>query len=60
MKHGVGLLIQNRSDIEQEVNGLYSFDRREKISAVEVKKIVDAAKQTYYDSLPKDILPIRG
>lgn len=43
-----------RSDVEQEVNGLYSFDRREKIPATEVKKIVDGAKQVYYDSLPKE------
>ncbi|KAI1761857.1 glycoside hydrolase family 2 protein [Hypoxylon sp. FL1150] len=58
--HICGIVYTQLSDIEQEVNGLYSFDRREKISAVEVKKIVDAARQTYYDSLPKDVLPIRG
>ncbi|KAI1775601.1 glycoside hydrolase family 2 protein [Hypoxylon cercidicola] len=58
--HCCGVVYTQLSDIEQEVNGLYSFDRREKISAVEVKKIVDAAKQMYFDSLPKDVLPIRN
>lgn len=40
-----------RTDIEQEVNGLYSFDRKEKIPASEVKKLIDKAAKTYYDSL---------
>ena len=44
-----------RSDIEQEVNGLYSFDRREKIPATEVSKIVEEVIKVYYDSLPKDL-----
>ncbi|KAI1075690.1 glycoside hydrolase family 2 protein [Whalleya microplaca] len=42
------------TDVEQEVNGLYSFDRREKIPATEVKKIFDAARKLYYDGLPKE------
>lgn len=42
-----------RTDIEQEVNGLYSFDRKEKIPAVEVKKIIDRVAKVYYDSLKK-------
>ncbi|KAI0385937.1 glycoside hydrolase family 2 protein [Hypomontagnella monticulosa] len=49
--HCCGFVYTQLSDIEQEVNGLYSFDRREKIPAVDVKKIVDAAKKVYYDSL---------
>ncbi len=46
---------QNRTDIEQEVNGVYSFDRKEKIPAAEVKKIFDAAQKSYHDSLPEGI-----
>lgn len=42
-----------RTDIEQEVNGLYSFDRKEKIPAAEVKKLFDSAAKVYYDSLKK-------
>jgi hypothetical protein len=41
----------DRTDIEQEVNGLYSFDRREKIDAGRVKAIFDKAARTYYESL---------
>ncbi|KAI1399646.1 glycoside hydrolase family 2 protein [Hypoxylon fuscum] len=52
--HICGFVYTQLSDVEQEVNGLYSFDRREKIPATEVKKIVDGAKQVYYDSLPKE------
>ncbi|KAH9902129.1 glycoside hydrolase family 2 protein [Xylariomycetidae sp. FL2044] len=52
--HICGLVYTQLSDIEQEVNGLYSFDRREKIPATEVKKILDGAKKTYLDSLPKE------
>lgn len=49
--HCCGFVYTQLSDIEQEVNGLYSFDRREKIPAVEVKKLIEAAKKMYYDSL---------
>lgn len=43
-----------RSDIEQEVNGLYSCDRREKIPAAKVKPIMDAAQKYYYEHvMPK-------
>ncbi|KAI1335634.1 glycoside hydrolase family 2 protein [Xylariaceae sp. FL0016] len=47
-----GFVYTQLSDIEQEVNGVYSFDRREKIPAAEVKKIFDAAKKSYLDSVP--------
>jgi hypothetical protein len=43
----------NSTDIEQEVNGVYSFGRKEKIPAAEVKKIFDAAQKSYYHSLSK-------
>lgn len=37
-----------RADIEQEVNGLYSCDRKEKVPAADVKAIMDEAKSYYY------------
>ncbi|KAI1828608.1 glycoside hydrolase family 2 protein [Xylaria intraflava] len=53
--HCTGFVYTQLSDVEQEVNGVYSFDRKEKIPAAEVKKIFDAAQKSYYDSLPKEI-----
>ncbi|CAJ2501209.1 Uu.00g040620.m01.CDS01 [Anthostomella pinea] len=50
-----GFVYTQLSDIEQEVNGVYAFDRREKIPAAEVKKIFDAAKKSYLDNLPKEV-----
>ncbi|OTB05942.1 glycoside hydrolase family 2 protein [Hypoxylon sp. CI-4A] len=52
--HICGFVYTQLSDIEQEVNGLYTFDRKEKIPAADVKKVVDAAAKTYYDSLPRE------
>jgi hypothetical protein len=37
-----------RCDIEQEVNGLYTYDRKDKVPAEKVKAIMDAAKDHYY------------
>ncbi|KAI5862218.1 glycoside hydrolase family 2 protein [Durotheca rogersii] len=51
--HICGLVYTQLYDVEQEVNGLYSFDRREKIAAADVKKVVNAVKEQYYSSLPK-------
>ncbi|KAI0135058.1 glycoside hydrolase family 2 protein [Daldinia grandis] len=51
--HICGFVYTQMSDVEQEVNGLYSFDRREKIPADEVSKLIEAARKTYFDSLPK-------
>jgi hypothetical protein len=42
---------ENRTDIEQEVNGLYSFDRREKIDAGRVKVIFGAAAKMYHEQI---------
>lgn len=39
----------SRSDIEQEVNGLYSYDRKEKVPVLRVKEIMDTARDYYYD-----------
>ncbi|KAI1264303.1 glycoside hydrolase family 2 protein [Xylariaceae sp. FL1019] len=49
--HCSGFVYTQLSDIEQEVNGLYSFDRKEKIPAAEVKKIFDAAQKSYHEHL---------
>jgi hypothetical protein len=38
-----------RCDIEQEFNGLYSYDRKEKVPASRVKSIMDAAHKYYYE-----------
>jgi hypothetical protein len=38
-------------DVEQEVNGLYSFDRQEKIPASEVKAIMRTAEKHYYEKV---------
>ncbi|KAI1178803.1 glycoside hydrolase family 2 protein [Nemania sp. FL0916] len=51
--HCSGFVYTQLTDIEQEVNGVYSFDRKEKIPAAEVKKIFDAAQKSYHDSLSK-------
>jgi hypothetical protein len=39
----------NRTDIEQEVNGLYTFGRQKKIDSDKVKEAVDAAISMYYE-----------
>ncbi|KAI0114009.1 glycoside hydrolase family 2 protein [Nemania sp. FL0031] len=52
--HCSGFVYTQLSDIEQEVNGVYSFDRKEKIPAAEVKKIFDDAQRRYHDSLPTE------
>jgi hypothetical protein len=43
----------DRTDIEQEVNGLYSFDRRPKLEVEVVRKINEAACKIYYDQIEK-------
>lgn len=37
-----------RTDIEQEANGLYSFDRNEKLSSGKVKAIIDESLAVWY------------
>ena len=41
-------LILDRADIEQEVNGLYSFDRKEKLEAKKVKEIIEEVQKVYH------------
>ncbi|KAJ5287300.1 hypothetical protein N7478_002986 [Penicillium angulare] len=47
--HSCGLVYTQLCDIEQEVNGLYSYDRKEKVPVARVKAIMDAAKDYYYN-----------
>ncbi|ORY57494.1 glycoside hydrolase family 2 protein [Pseudomassariella vexata] len=51
--HVSGFVWTQLTDIEQEVNGLYSFDRKEKINPAEVKKIFDKAAGVYLDQVTK-------
>ncbi|PYI06941.1 glycoside hydrolase family 2 protein [Aspergillus sclerotiicarbonarius CBS 121057] len=47
--HSCGLVYTQLCDIEQEVNGLYSYDRKEKVPAARVKAIMDAAHHYYHE-----------
>ncbi len=47
------LTMVNRTDIEQEVNGLYTFDRREKLDADQVKAVIHGALKVFYDRVAK-------
>lgn len=40
--------IRSSYDVEQEVNGLYSYGRKAKIPAEKVKAIIDGAQAYYY------------
>ncbi|KAB8339016.1 hypothetical protein FH972_021955 [Carpinus fangiana] len=46
--HCSGFVYTQLADIEQEVNGLYSFDRKEKLDASKVKAVMDAAQRVFY------------
>lgn len=48
--HICGFVYTQLTDIEQEVNGLYSPERKEKLDAGEVKKIVEGVKNFYLSS----------
>lgn len=47
------LIVPYSTDIEQEANGMYTFDRKEKLDASKVKAVVDAALKTFYDRVAK-------
>ncbi|KAK5097087.1 hypothetical protein LTS08_007107 [Lithohypha guttulata] len=49
--HCCGFVYTQLTDIEQETNGLYTFDRKEKLPAAEVKKIIEEAKRIYFERL---------
>jgi len=41
------------ADIEQEVNGLYTFNREEKLDSTKVKALITDAIQTFYKRVNK-------
>ncbi|GIZ43652.1 hypothetical protein CKM354_000686900 [Cercospora kikuchii] len=49
--HVCGIVWTQFSDIEQEQNGLYTYDRREKLPAAEVKKVMEKAERRYHEKL---------
>ncbi|KAH7039091.1 glycoside hydrolase superfamily [Macrophomina phaseolina] len=48
--HSSGFVWTQLADIEQETNGLYSFDRKEKLSAAKVKGVLDEVLRVFYSS----------
>ncbi|KAH8676074.1 glycoside hydrolase superfamily [Xylariales sp. PMI_506] len=46
-----GFVYTQLTDIEQEVNGLYTFDRKPKLDQAGVKEIFDKAAKAYYDAV---------
>lgn len=38
----------NRTDVEQEANGLYTCDRKEKIEASKVKALMEETAELFY------------
>jgi hypothetical protein len=45
--HCCGFVYTQLTDIEQEVNGVYTPDRKEKLDATEVKKVVERVMEKY-------------
>lgn len=48
--HICGFVYTQTTDIEQETNGLYTYDRHAKLPAEKVRAIVEKAAQTYLSS----------
>ncbi|KAH7324953.1 glycoside hydrolase family 2 protein [Stachybotrys elegans] len=49
--HCCAFVYTQLTDIEQEANGLYSFDRKEKLDSKRVKVLMEEAMQLYYDKV---------
>lgn len=45
----------HRTDIEQEVNGVYSYDRRAKIDPARLKAVFDKGAEIYLGGLQSKI-----
>jgi hypothetical protein len=45
--HCCGFVYTQLTDIEQEVNGLYTPDRKEKIDSGEMRRIVEGVRERY-------------
>jgi hypothetical protein len=50
--HVCGIVWTQFTDIEQEQNGLYTYDRKEKLPAGQVKELMDRVKRVYFDGRP--------
>ncbi|KAF2143944.1 glycoside hydrolase family 2 protein [Aplosporella prunicola CBS 121167] len=48
--HCSGFVYTQLADIEQETNGLYTFDRKEKLESAKVKAVMDDAQKIFYKS----------
>ncbi|KAH8890221.1 glycoside hydrolase [Thozetella sp. PMI_491] len=46
--HCCGFVYTQLTDVEQEVNGLYTFDRKEKLDVAGVRAIMESAIKKYY------------
>ncbi|KAK5167157.1 uncharacterized protein LTR77_007887 [Saxophila tyrrhenica] len=51
VKSGIvcGFVWTQLTDILQEENGLYTYEREEKVPAERMRAVIDAARETYYD-----------
>ncbi|KFA78802.1 hypothetical protein S40288_05466 [Stachybotrys chartarum IBT 40288] len=49
--HTCAFVYTQLTDIEQEANGLYSFDRKEKLDSTRVKALMEEAMQLYYEKI---------
>ncbi|CAI6088638.1 unnamed protein product [Clonostachys chloroleuca] len=49
--HCCAFVYTQLTDIEQEANGLYSFDRKEKLDSAKVRALMEEAIQLYYDRI---------
>ncbi|KAK5958331.1 hypothetical protein OHC33_000173 [Knufia fluminis] len=49
--HCSGFVYTQLTDIEQETNGLYTYDRKEKLPASDVKDIIDEAQRIYFGKI---------
>lgn len=45
-----GIVWTQFSDIEQEANGLYTYDRQAKLPAQQVKKVLATAAEAYFEN----------
>ena len=51
--HCCGFVYTQLTDIEQETNGLYTYDRREKLPAAKVKEVMQLIAATYLSFVPQ-------
>jgi hypothetical protein len=49
----LSILTVCRTDVEQEVNGLYTFDRKPKLDVTKMKGIIDQCRGLYNDTVSR-------